>query len=268
MPADARVGPAPAHPRPDLDRGALLGLLAALGVAVPAALIAPVAPRAGAPVAQSLAIAGALLLLVPVAFAVLKRSGGAASPPAWFVLHVLASAAGCVLVAAHAGAGSLLSPPGLLLALLLAVIVQGLLARALLAPTLATRFAASPASFAAPDPARRDAIARIIAAKSALLPRIDPQASEALFSPALPHWLHHPGLCLRYRRLAAEEAALVGARARAGRLLAGWRGLHMAAAWLFVAGLALHVVVVTFFAGYAADGGPVDWWHVTAWGGP
>ena len=45
----------------------------------------------------------------------LKRSGLSESPPTWFVLHVLASAGGCVLVALHAAGGSLLSPPGLLL---------------------------------------------------------------------------------------------------------------------------------------------------------
>ena len=32
-----------------------------------------------------------------------------------------------------------------------------------------------------------------------------------------------------------------------------------------VLGLVIHVITVTFFAGYVADGGPITWWHLTAW---
>lgn len=256
------------RPRPDLNRSGLLLLLAVLVVAVAAVLLFPAQSRAGTPVRQALAIAGSLLLLTPAAFSIMKRSGASESPPGWFVLHVLASSAGCVLVAAHAAGGSLFSAPGLLLALLLFVVIQGLLARALLAPALATRFAASPASFTRPDPERQAAIARLIAAKQALLGHIDTTADEALFSPTLAHWLRHPLHCHRYQRLAAEESDLVGSRARAGALLTRWRLVHMLAAWLFLASLAVHVVLGTFFAGYVAEGDPVYWWHVTAWGGP
>jgi len=28
------------------------------------------------------------------------------------------------------------------------------------------------------------------------------------------------------------------------------------------------VITVTFFAGYVADGGPINWWHLADWGGP
>ena len=48
---------------------------------------------------------------------------------------------------------------------------------------------------------------------------------------------------------------------------AWWRPLHLLLSWLFVGGLLLHVVLVTFFAGWVADGGEVYWWHVTRWGG-
>jgi len=47
-----------------------------------------------------------------------------------------------------------------------------------------------------------------------------------------------------------------------------WRAVHIAVALLFLAGLIIHVVTVTFFADYVADGGPITWWHLTAWGGP
>jgi len=39
----------------------------------------------------------------------------------------------------------------------------------------------------------------------------------------------------------------------------------MALAWLFLAGLILHVIVVTFFAGYVAEGRDIYWWHLAAW---
>jgi len=44
-----------------------------------------------------------------------------------------------------------------------------------------------------------------------------------------------------------------------------WRLAHRLLAWGFVAGLIGHVLVVTFFAGYVADGGEIYWWHITAW---
>ena len=51
-------------------------------------------------------------------------------------------------------------------------------------------------------------------------------------------------------------------------MLVWWRRAHIALAWTFLVGIAVHVVTVTFFAGYVADGGPIHWWHVTAWGAP
>jgi quinol-cytochrome oxidoreductase complex cytochrome b subunit len=44
-----------------------------------------------------------------------------------------------------------------------------------------------------------------------------------------------------------------------------WRAVHLALAYTFIAGLVIHVATVTFFAGYVADGGPITWWHLTAW---
>jgi hypothetical protein len=32
-----------------------------------------------------------------------------------------------------------------------------------------------------------------------------------------------------------------------------------------VLGLVIHVVTVTFFAGYVAGGEPITWWHLRAW---
>ena len=59
---------------------------------------------------------------------------------------------------------------------------------------------------------------------------------------------------------------MVGARQSAGLVLAWSRRIHMAAAALFFLGLLAHVIVVLFFAGYAAGNGEIDWWYITAWG--
>jgi len=49
--------------------------------------------------------------------------------------------------------------------------------------------------------------------------------------------------------------------------LLGWsRRIHMLAAVLFYAGLLTHIVIVLFFAGYAAGDAEIDWWYVTDWG--
>ena len=57
----------------------------------------------------------------------------------------------------------------------------------------------------------------------------------------------------------------MGTRASVGFAQAWWRPLHLAIAALFVAGLLVHVVTVTFFAGYVADGGRITWWHLMDW---
>jgi hypothetical protein len=252
--------------RPDLGRAALFVVLAVSGAAVALAAVLGMRGSPSSPPGQAAGIAAALLLLLPVAFSVSKRAGLAHSPPAWFVVHVLASAAACVLAAGHAAGGDLLSPPALLLLALAFLVVQGTLARAQLSAPLAARFAAGASAFGAPDPARRAAIQDVIATKRRLLASIDTAADEALFSPALRHWLRHPRACARYQRLAAREADLIGARRRAGALLARWRMLHMLVAWVLVLGVLVHVVTVLFFAGYVAEGRPIDWWHITDWG--
>lgn len=258
-----------ATPRRDLPPRALRLVAALLAAGLAAAVLSalPVEGAApGTPLRQALAIGGTVLLLVPVAFSLVKRSGHAHRTPAWFSAHVLASAAGAVLVTAHAAAGSLLSPPGLVWLALLALLAQGLAARILLSRRLSALFASRIDSFREADTGLRERLRAVIEAKRALLPALDPQADEALFSPDLRHALRHPWLTWRYTRLAAQEARLVGRR-EAGLVLAFWRRTHIALAALFVAGVLAHVGLVLFFAGYVAGDGPVDWWHVTAWGG-
>lgn len=258
--------------RLDLGRPALLLVLGWTVTGVAAAILfgmlsPPDIRPPGVPLRQSSAIAATVLMLTPVAFLIAKRSGFAESPPSWFVAHVIASGVGLVLAFLHASGGQLLSPPGMLLVLGLFLVIQGIVARAYLSDGFATRFAAQIDSFRQIDPARRNRLARIIEQKRELLETLDPNATEALFSPNLRHWVRHPRQSFRYTRLAQAEAHIVGSRRRAGLLLGTWRRIHIACAALFVAGLILHVVLVTFFAGYVAGADPVYWWHVSAWGG-
>ena len=253
-----------------LSRG-LLWTMLALGAAVAtflvaSALEAPDGRAAGAPPRQAAALLGAMLLLVPALFSIAKRGGRASHPPLWFAGHALAGLAGLLLVSWHAAGGRLLSLPGTLLALLLFIVLQGTLARLLVPARLAQQFGSRATAFHLSGGPDRQALVALVARKRALLQALEPDADEALFSPNLKHAVRRPRLTWRYARLAAQEADLVGARRRAGRLLAQWRRLHIAAALVFAIGLLAHVVVVTLFAGYAAAGRPIDWWHLAAWG--
>jgi NAD(P) transhydrogenase subunit beta len=45
-----------------------------------------------------------------------------------------------------------------------------------------------------------------------------------------------------------------------------WTPFVVMTAIAFVLGVLIHVVTVSFFAGYVAGGGPITWWHLAAWG--
>ena len=256
----------PAPDQPALDRGAVLALagfcaVALIGHTLLLPLLPPAWRLAGSAPLYLVGVAGAALLLVPAAFAWAKRSAG--SPRPWFLAHSLAGAAGLVLVAVHA-AGHWGRPPALLLLLAMALLLQGLRARTKGADKLVQVMASRPQAFeGGPD---RAALAQLLERKRRLLVRLDPAAEEATFSPAPGHWLRHPGLTLAYQRLVRAEAELLGARRAAGLELSRWRQLHMIAGWLLFAGIFVHVITVTFFAGYVASGGEIHWWHLATWG--
>lgn len=259
-----------ATPIAAIGREALMVLLAALLV-LPLAVVAqqmaaPGTRAAGTPWRQGAAVAGGLLLFVPLLYSITKRTGLSARPPIWFVAHVVAGAVGLLLVCVHASAGRLLSMPGVLLALVFFLALQGTLARLFLTPRLSQRFGAQPSSFHTAQGVDRARLSELIAHKRAVLGRLDAQASEALFSPTLRHALRHPSLTWRYAMLSARESRLVGARRQGGALLSLWRRVHIALAAVLLAGVLIHVAVVTFFAGYVAVGRPITWWHLAAWG--
>ena len=255
--------------RPDLSESHILLLLTVVIAAVASILLQPGWPAPGSVTGQLSAAAGALLLLAPLLFLIMKRSGLAASPPAWFIAHVLATMLGSCLIFVHVAAGDWLSPPGLVLLLLALLILQGSLLRVLFSRGFSLLFArtSEPTGFRAPKGLDKAVLQQIIDAKVALLRTLDPSADEALFSPALKHWLRRPLKSLRYQLLAEREARLVGARASVSRELGWSRRIHMLVALAFYLGLLAHVIVVLFFAGYAAGGETINWWYITDWGG-
>lgn len=259
----------PAGPRRDLSDRALVHALASAGALLLIYyMVKPWLPpewhASGSPVLQSLAIAGSILLLMPLAFVVAKRGGKSTAPTHWFAAHISASIIGFILVAIHA-AGRIGRPPILLLLALVVLALSGAIARLRLSRHMATTLGTKRAPFRGVDPELQGRLRELIARKIEVLKALDPAASEATFSVTLRHVLRAPLLSLTYARLAREESTLIGARASVGAAQAWWRPLHIALAYLFLAGLAIHVVVVTFFAGYVAGGRPITWWHLAAW---
>jgi len=257
MPADFQNGRLLRHTLATL---AAIGLWFLLRRALPEAWHTP-----GSPPLYLAGVAGALLLLVPLVFATAKRAASA-NPRRWFNAHVHASLLGAFLIAIHSG-GYLRRAPALLLLAIVALAALGIWARLRGARLMAATFASQAPGFRAPDDATRARLRSLIDAKRALLTQLDPGASEGTFSVTLHHLLRHPKCALAYLRLEQEETRLIGVRTRASLRQAWWRPLHIALAIVFVLGLLTHVITVTFFAGYVADGGPIGWWHLTAWGG-
>ena len=253
------------HPS-ELKRPAVLAVVGCAAVAICLHyFLAPLLPdrwrSAGSPELYVLGLAGTLLVLIAAAFSLAKRGGRAATPRPWFVAHILAGSLGSVLIALH-GAGHWTGPPALLVLLLFFLVAQGCWARIKAADHLARIMASNPTAFAPADPAARASLKPFIAAKQGLLAGLDGNAEEATCSPTLAHWLGHPLRVFAYGRLARREARVLGAHRSANPLLSNWRWVHMTGAWLLVAGLIAHVIIVTFFAGYAADGAEINWWHL------
>jgi hypothetical protein len=256
--------------RPDLGDRVLIALI--VGAVVVLVLyfvfVQPTLPKVwrtpGSPELYLVGVTGAALLLVSMVFVLVKRTGRGGSPPAWFIAHVVCGTIGAVLIAIHS-AGYLRRPPALLFLALLGLVALGVWARVRLARRMAATFATKQQSFTPAQPETRQRLAAVIGRKRDLLPTIDPAASEGTFSLTLAHWLKTPKRALAYARLVREENRLMGARASVGLEQAYWRPFHLALAYVFVFGIIIHVVTVTFFAGYVAGGGPITWWHIMDW---
>ena len=254
--------------RPDISNLSIILMVAAFVIAVAIVLLCKDLPAPGSPSGQLSSALGTALLLAPLCFSLMKRSGLSASPPSWFVAHVISSLLGGGLIFIHVASGNWFTPPGLVLLLLAFLILQGSLLRAVFSRDFSLLFARSSAAqgFTSPPSLDKSVLQSIIDEKTRLLSAFAPTEDEALFSPNLKHWLRAPLASLKYQRLAAREAALVGARSGAGLKLSWSRRIHMIAGLLFYIGLLSHIVVILFFAGYAAQGEAIDWWYITDWG--
>jgi len=258
------------HSRIDLSRNTLLIMLAGVLIVGLGIVIFMRDSEPGSPAGQWLALLGCLLLLVPFAFSIFKRSNVSVSAPSWFVAHVISACSGLLLIFAHTAGGNWISPPGFVLACLCLLVVQGFVARAIVSPRISELFAGQPASFGfGGQPAvDKKQLALLIEQKQSVLSSLDATANEAVFSPNLSHWLRHPLQTVRYIKLANKESTMVGSRARAGFIMRWWRPVHMLLSLVFLIGMLTHIVVILFFAGYVAGSEPIHWWHITDWGRP
>jgi len=182
--------------RPDLSNQGLYVLLTLAALVLLFTLFTFNQQPPGSPLAQWCATLGVFLLLAPMLFSILKRGGFSDSPPFWFVTHVLCASLGICLVVLHVAGGNWLSPPGLVLFLMLFLLLQGVWLRTAISKNFSYLFARNSAAqgFAIPDTVDRAALATTIDKKIECLALLDANASEALFSPTLRHWLTRPRL--------------------------------------------------------------------------
>lgn len=259
--------PAPAS-NTDLPDSRLAAItIAALGAALVGLVVAPALPgelgRPGGPLLQGAAILGSILLLISLVAVLAKKRGRPGK--AGFRAHVWLASAGTVLVAIHS-TGTMLKIPSLLLYTLAALIALGVWSRLVASRRMARTFGTKMAGFSQPDENKRARLAALIHEKRDVLRDIDLDASEATFSLQARHWWKSPGKAMAYHRAVLEEHRLIGTRASVSPAQAYWRIVHRLLALGFVGGLAIHVITVTFFAGYVAEGREIYWWRLAEWG--
>lgn len=253
--------------RPDLSNKTLVILLSVHVIISVLIFVIPLNISPGSSLGQSAASIGSLLLLAPLFFLFLKRNGVKTNTPFWFIAHVLLSLLGSLFILVHIKLGNWFTPPGFVLLCLLILIYQGFYIRVILTKQFSLLFAqrAKTGGFQSAQFDKK-LIEQIIEKKQDLLTQIDDSQNEALFSPRLKDWLKHPLLSIQYQKLADKEAKLIGIKQSVNFVVAWSRRFHMFIASLFLIGLISHVIVMLFFAGYAAQGGDIEWWYITDWG--
>ena len=257
--------------RPVLGNALLKSLAIAVLVAVAVYYIAlyPGLPeawrKAGSPELYLTGVLGALLLLVSVLFVAVKRGGGGDRAPSYYIAHVICACAGAVLVAVH-GTGNLTRPPALLYLAILGLMALGIWARVRLSRQISATFSQKHKNFSAEGPKLdKTRLQALIDQKQILLSALDSNANEGTFSLRPEHWRSKPIVSWRYAKLVAEENLLMGTREAVPVAQGYWWLAHRALAVLFVLGVVIHIITVTFFAGYVADYGDITWWHLAAW---
>lgn len=212
-------------------------------------------------------IGGAVLFAISLSHFLAKRLPAPTGMKSlWKELHVICGSLGVAVVSIHPD-GSLGKLPVLVLLAALGVLVTGLYGRLISSQQVPLRLGRNLSAFA---PAREESMAplwALINAKRSLVSALSEGAVEGEYSLSLGDWLRHPILSLRYQRLSLREEGLV--RAAAGMSLGlpsllqrYWRLAHLVFVGLLILGLLAHVIVVLFFAGYAAGGQEVYWWHL------
>ena len=237
-------------------------VVTALVVGAIASRLLPAWFAPGSPLMQSIAIVGGLLFVLAFASVFAKTAGKA--PRDGLRRHIVLSLLATVCVAFHS-TGSLLKPAMLLLLTLAVLGGLGAWARTQGAQAMAGVFGQKRRGFAPVDSAARDQLRELSRFKSSLLPNLEAQAEERTFSLRATHWIRAPLTAWRYSKAVKMEHELIGTRQSVHWRLAYWRRFHQLLAWAFISGLALHVILVLFFAGYVAEGREVYWWHFTAW---
>jgi hypothetical protein len=242
-------------------------LLVGLAYAAFSPKLFPYDGRPGAPVGQTLGFIAGILMVASLLYLPAKRGDALAMPNRRLVLvHVLVGSVGAALALAHSRL-VVTRPPILVLVAFLGLLGTGLYGRIVASQRMGSTFGRGGHPFR-PGGRHPDELRVFVERKEALLARFDPGSREATFALSLRHWARHPLLATRYYALSLverqrmRELAAAGYRERMGVLERLWRVGHLVLAWLAILGLVAHVVTTLFFAGFAAGGREVYWWHV------
>ena len=237
---------------------AAVGISYILGTLLPKELSEP-----GSPLMQSLAIIGTLLLIITFYGVLSKRFGKPGRIGT--VIHIISANLGTILVIVHSG-GTILVTPGSLIILLFIIMLLGGVLRIVMPLNFSNTFGTKLRGFTSLEDNTRQELREIISAKEDILAQVEPNAQEGLFSLRLQHWIKAPFLAYRYRTLEKVEEKIIGYRNSVKPIQAYCRRLHQVFSWLLLIGVTVHIITVTFFANYVADGRPIYWWHIKDWG--
>ncbi len=237
---------------------AVVGISYILGILLPNELSKP-----GSPLMQSLAIIGTLLLVITFYGVLSKRFGKPGRIGT--VIHIISANLGTILVIIHAG-GTILATPGSLIIVLFLTMLLGGVLRIIMPLNFSNTFGTKLRGFTSLEDNTRQELRDIISAKEDILAQVEPNAQEGLFSLRLQHWIKSPFLAYQYRKLEKVEEKIIGYRNSVKPMQAYCRRLHQVFSWLLLIGVTVHIITVTFFANYVADGRPIYWWHIKDWG--
>ena len=237
---------------------AAVGISYILGTLLPNELSEP-----GSPLMQSLAIIGTLLLIITFYGVLSKRFGKPGRIGT--VIHIISANLGTILVIVHSG-GTILTTPGSLIILLFIIMLLGGVLRIVMPLNFSNTFGTKLRGFTSLEDNTRQELREIISAKEDILAQVEPNAQEGLFSLRLQHWIEAPFLAYQYRTLEKVEEKIIGYRNSVKPIQAYCRRLHQVFSWLLLIGVTVHIITVTFFANYVADGRPIYWWHIKDWG--